>query len=1264
MSGIAFRVPLTGEEKQAFSQHFTRLDDEQLGIVTGEALRPLFSQSGLTAQQLSQIWTICDTENAGFLKEDQFYAAMRMIAHLQQNPSAPITLELYQTPASKLPVFNQQAGVQSSGAGTGAAPPATVQRNGSVMNRSVSKTNTGSPSTYAVIPVCTPHDYAKFSQLFDRSTDGSGVLAGNKAREIFIKAKLPTQTLGAIWGLCDRNNSGSLDKIEFVMAMHLIQLTLQQNPAVQNLPSVLPNYLWNSLTSTASSSMTPLSANNTGFSFSSGNGSVVRHSSIARKPSLSRLPSGTFSNAAVDWTLTPEKKQQFDAIFDSLDKEKKGSLGSNVLVPFFLTSKLGQDVLATVWDLADIHNSPVFTKVEFAIAMFLIQKKNAGIDLPDVVPDQLLHSPALGLYQNNQQQQQQQPAPRSPIALPKSNEAAPAYQNLPAPVQVQKTSSSALDDLLGLNESFTPPPQQAQLQSQPQSPPPPPAHAPSNMRKFRPTSTFGQTMIPEESNPSQEPEQQQQQQQFAQSNFSRSTNAPPPPPSKRNSSLPNVPNFTGTIGSSGSSAAASTPGTVGTNRSIIPNVSSSAPPSSLSQATTELANLSTQVSSLTTQATKVHGEKTAAQNELTRITNMKASIESKLVTLRASYDAEVRQTEEIQTQLNSLRQENESLKQQTAVAEANYHAAQAQNEDLQRQLQEAQEEDRQLKERLAQFNTLTAELQEKLSQTQENVKVEKSRVDVHAKQLEVAEVTSSNLQEEIQALEQTLGVYLSKHKELNDYKATIEAQHAEMQNKHQAYLAKSEEIQAREAEVQARTAEVEKQEQLYREQVAQLQQMFDDLQKKKAEFDAVNSDFEKQQYDYADRVQKFSESQMKFAMGEIPDDEYTNELLQQKKSTAQSTEGGDDEEKQESVFDKDVPTPVSQTEPDDEERNQQLQNGELHEDQQANQQGTEDEVAAEAMADSFEGSLNEYGIPRTGSTTSSTANNPPQSVRDEVDSEPKENALPDIDQQLEYEDEDDNVESGEKEEKKEDAPKAISNEQLPGGWSTGSTLEKEEASHSNPDSGSGSDSDSIKKTPVLGPQDKSASSVGKDSNQLPQIQNLTLDNDELSSSDEDEQERFESPEKNVPSKTDTPEFVNQFEHISHQDLDDNVFHDASSVRPFSTAESTNAPVGNDEWDEIFSGLGNNTNTSRSVGNGGAAPSAPPVHLQHPMPSTGSVPTSGSSKPPIDRGIAVTPKSLAIEELSSMGFSKEEATKALEKCDWDLDDATNLLLDGA
>ncbi|GME96639.1 unnamed protein product [[Candida] boidinii] len=38
--------------------------------------------------------------------------------------------------------------------------------------------------------------------------------------------------------------------------------------------------------------------------------------------------------------------------------------------------------------------------------------------------------------------------------------------------------------------------------------------------------------------------------------------------------------------------------------------------------------------------------------------------------------------------------------------------------------------------------------------------------------------------------------------------------------------------------------------------------------------------------------------------------------------------------------------------------------------------------------------------------------------------------------------------------------------------------------------------------------------------------------------------------------------------------------------------------------------------------------------------------------------------LAIEELQSMGFAKEEAIDALNKHDWSIDDATNYLLDAS
>ena len=132
------------------------------------------------------------------------------------------------------------------------------------------------------------------------------------------------------------------------MAMYLIQLSMSHHPSMNPPPTVLSTQLWDSIRLEAANSnqqnrTAPISANSTGVS------------SLTRQSTISRLSTGAFSNASSDWSLSFEKKQQFDAIFDSLDKHHAGSLSSALLVPFFLSSRLNQETLATIWDLSLIH---------------------------------------------------------------------------------------------------------------------------------------------------------------------------------------------------------------------------------------------------------------------------------------------------------------------------------------------------------------------------------------------------------------------------------------------------------------------------------------------------------------------------------------------------------------------------------------------------------------------------------------------------------------------------------------------------------------------------------------------------------------------------------------------------------------------------------------------------------------------------------------------------------------------------------------------
>ncbi|CAI4255974.1 CCT_1a_G0001480.mRNA.1.CDS.1 [Saccharomyces cerevisiae] len=1381
MASITFRTPLSSQEQAFYNQKFHQLDAEDLGVVTGEAVRPLFASSGLPGQLLSQVWATVDIDNKGFLNLNEFSAALRMIAQLQNAPNQPISAALYESTPTQLASFsiNQNPAPMQSGSATG---------------------NTNNTD----IPALSSNDIAKFSQLFDRTAKGAQTVAGDKAKDIFLKARLPNQTLGEIWALCDRDASGVLDKSEFIMAMYLIQLCMSHHPSMNTPPAVLPTQLWDSIRLESvvvnqPNRTTPLSANSTGVS------SLTRHSTI------SRLSTGAFSNAASDWSLSFEKKQQFDAIFDSLDKQHAGSLSSAVLVPFFLSSRLNQETLATIWDLADIHNNAEFTKLEFAIAMFLIQKKNAGVELPDVIPNELLQSPALGLYPPNPLPQQQS-APQ--IAIP-SRASKPSLQDMPHQVSApavntqptvpqvlpQNSNNGSLNDLLALNPSFSSPSPtkaqtvvqnntnnsfsydnnngQATLQQQQPQQPPPLTHSSSGLKKFTPTSNFGQSIIKEE------PEEQEQ---LRESSDTFSAQPPPVPkhassPVKRTASttLPQVPNFSAFSMPAGAATSAATGAAVGAavgaaalgasafsrssnnafkNQDLFADGEASA---QLSNATTEMANLSNQVNSLSKQASITNDKKSRATQELKRVTEMKNSIQIKLNNLRSTHDQNVKQTEQLEAQVLQVNKENETLAQQLAVSEANYHAAESKLNELTTDLQESQTKNAELKEQITNLNSMTASLQSQLNEKQQQVKQERSMVDVNSKQLELNQVTVANLQKEIDGLGEKISVYLTKQKELNDYQKTVEEQHAQLQAKYQDLSNKDTDLTDREKQLEERNRQIEEQENLYHQHVSKLQEMFDDLSQRKASFEKADQELKERNIEYANNVRELSERQMNLAMGQLPED--AKDIIAKSASntdttTKEATSRGnvhedtvskfvettvensnlnvnrvkDDEEKTErtesDVFDRDVPTLGSQSDSENANTNNGTQSG----------NETANPNLTETLSDRFDGDLNEYGIPRSQSLTSSVANNAPQSVRDDVE-------LPET---LEERDTINNTAN-------RDNTGNLSH--IPGEWEAtpatastdvlsnetteviedGSTTKR---ANSNED---GESVSSIQESPKISAQPK-AKTINEE---FPPIQELHIDESDSSSSDDDE---FEDT-REIPSATvktlQTPynaqptsslethteqvikypapgtspshnegnskkastnsilpvkdefddefagleqaaveedngadsesEFENvanagsmeQFETIDHKDLDDELQMNAFTgtltspsnpniPKPQVQQQSTSDPaqVSNDEWDEIFAGFGNSKAEPTKV----ATPSIP----QQPIPLKNDpiVDASLSKGPIVNRGVATTPKSLAVEELSGMGFTEEEAHNALEKCNWDLEAATNFLLDSA
>ena len=55
-----------------------------------------------------------------------------------------------------------------------------------------------------------------------------------------------------------------------------------------------------------------------------------------------------------------------------------------------MRSKLPNSVLRRIWNLSDIDEDGMLDRDEFAVAMFLIDHKLSGNDIPDVLPDRLV----------------------------------------------------------------------------------------------------------------------------------------------------------------------------------------------------------------------------------------------------------------------------------------------------------------------------------------------------------------------------------------------------------------------------------------------------------------------------------------------------------------------------------------------------------------------------------------------------------------------------------------------------------------------------------------------------------------------------------------------------------------------------------------------------------------------------------------------------------------------------------------------------------
>lgn len=517
-----------------------------------------------------------------------------------------------------------------------------------------------------------------------------GYSTGETAKQIFERARLPNEVLGQIWNLADTKQRGALDATEFVIAMHL--LTSYKTGAMRGIPQTLPPGLYEAAarrggrpsTSAGSrpvSDIPPVPAIPKQFT-----GPQRTQSPINRQQYASPLSA---QSTGGDWLITPQEKAHFDNIFATVDTAKAGVITGDQAVAFFSNAQLPDEILAQIWDLADIDADGQLTKDEFAVAMYLVrQQRTKKEPLPQTLPP--------GLVPPSMRRQ----APLKPVQSP-----APA----PAPVP-----RSAAEDLFGLDSFSAPPPAAPSQVPQSTGGSNPPFQSPGSpstraspqgsytaFKPFVPSSAFGQSLNP-------------------QLTGFRPTSPPASSPAPPSDDL------------------------LGDND---PEESKK-----LTQETTELANLSNQIGYLSKETQNVQAKRSSAEQELAQSSQQKRDLEARLAQARKMYEQEVKEFKALEERLNASRAETKKLQQEYALVEGSRQDLQNQYNQVSAALAADQSENASLKEKIRQANAEVSQLKQILEKTRSEARQQKGLVAINKKQLATVEGERDKIQGEIDAL--------------------------------------------------------------------------------------------------------------------------------------------------------------------------------------------------------------------------------------------------------------------------------------------------------------------------------------------------------------------------------------------------------------------------------------------------------------------------------------------------------------------------------
>lgn len=101
--------------------------------------------------------------------------------------------------------------------------------------------------------------------------------------------------------------------------------------------------------------------------------------------------------APVDWVVSANDRARFDAMFTRSDLDNDGLVSGVEIKDVFLQSGIPNLCLAQIWALCDTNQSGKLTSEQFALAMWMVERKRNGIEPPEcLAPNMIPPSLRLG----------------------------------------------------------------------------------------------------------------------------------------------------------------------------------------------------------------------------------------------------------------------------------------------------------------------------------------------------------------------------------------------------------------------------------------------------------------------------------------------------------------------------------------------------------------------------------------------------------------------------------------------------------------------------------------------------------------------------------------------------------------------------------------------------------------------------------------------------------------------------------------------------